>query len=150
MPIRGIQFYSRVEWGDFYDANIIIHNVEAESSFRFVPITRNTHLGTIKRLGYKFEATLYIPYNKLNDNDLNFIFQEVLKGRYSIFLILGNRRGYTETNYTPPQAINTTDGMLINISNNSLNHSIEIEQIEYRPRIVLRLFGFIKTLPNVS
>lgn len=48
MPIRGIQFFSQVEWGDPYDANIIIHNLEVESSFRLFPITRNTHLGTIK------------------------------------------------------------------------------------------------------
>lgn len=79
MPIRGIQFFSQVEWGDPYDANIIIHNLEAESSFRLSPITRNTHLGTIKRLGYRFEATLYIPYNKLYDNNLDFILEEVLK-----------------------------------------------------------------------
>ena len=145
MPIRGIQFYSQVEWGDPYDANIIIYNLEAESSFRISPITRNTHLGTIKRLGYKFEATLYIPYNKSYDN-LNFIFEEVLKGRYSFILILGNVKGWMPNDHTPPIAINSTFGMKLIISNYSTNHSIEIETVEYRTRIVLKIFGFVRKL----
>lgn len=149
MPIRGIQFFSQVEWGDPYDANIIIHNLEAESSFRLSPITRNTHLGTIKRLGYRFEATLYIPYNKLYDNNLAFILEEVLKGRYSLSLILGTSRGWTENGYTPPKAINSTYGTRMSISSFSMNHSIEIESVEYRPRVVLRLFGFVKRLSEI-
>ncbi|HPD33977.1 MAG TPA: hypothetical protein PKV40_06525 [Candidatus Kapabacteria bacterium] len=149
MPIRGIQFYSKVEWGDPYDANIIIHNLEAESSFRLSPITRNTHLGTIKRLGYKFEATIYLPYNKLQDNNLNFIFEEVLKGRYSISLLLGNAKGFTENQYEAPIPINTTSGLTFRLSNHNTNHSIEIESVEYRPRVVLRLFGFVKRLLEI-
>lgn len=68
LPIRAVEFYSQVDWGDPYDANIVIYSLEAESSFNIIAVTRNTHLGTIKRLGYKFEATLYIQYYSFVEN----------------------------------------------------------------------------------
>jgi hypothetical protein len=92
---------------------------------------------------------LYLPYNKLYDNNLDFILEEVLKGRYSISLILGTSRGWTENGYTPPKAINSTYGTRMSISSFSMNHSIEIESVEYRPRVVLRLFGFVKRLSEI-
>ena len=149
MPIRAVEFYSQVDWGDPYDANIVIHNLEAESSFNINAVTRNTHLGTIKRLGYKFEATLYIPYDRLGENTLDFIFEEILKGRYTLNLILGTARAWTQNGYDPPKAINSTSGMKISISNYALNHSIEIESVEYRPRVVLKLYGFVKRLNEI-
>jgi hypothetical protein len=149
MPIRAIEFYSELEWGDPYDANVVIHNLEAESSFSITSVTRSTHLGTIKRLGYKFEATLYIPQNRLSQIDLAYIFEEVLKSRYSIALVLGTARAWTENGYEPPAAINSTSGMKISISNFAMNHSIDIESVEYRPRVVLKLFGFVKKLNDI-
>lgn len=149
MPIRAVEFYSQVDWGDPYDANIVIHNLEAESSFNVTAITRNTHLGTIRRLGYKLEATLYIPYNRIGDNGLDFIFEELLKGRYSVTLILGTARGWTQNGYDPPKAINSTGGMKISISNYAMNHTIEVESVEYRPRVVVKLFGFTKRLNEI-
>ena len=149
LPIRAVEFYSLVDWGDPYDANIVIHNLEAESSFNIIAVTRNTHLGTIKRLGYKFEATLYIPYNNLAENSFDYIFEEVLKGRYTLSIILGTARAWTENGYNPPIAINSTAGMKISISNYALNHTIEIESVEYRPRVVLKLFGFVKRLNDI-
>lgn len=153
MPIRGVQFYSQVSFGDPYDANIILHNLESESSLRIIPITRNTHLGTIRRLGYKLEVTLYIPYNKLNTNDgyelINSL-EEILKSRYTVSLIFGTAKGFTSGGYTPPAAINSTYGLKITTATYAMQHSVEIETIEYRPRIILRLFGFVKNLLDLQ
>lgn len=150
MPLRAIEFYSQIDWGDPYDANVVIHNFEAESSFKISPVSRNTHHGTVRRLGYNFEATLYLPYNKLGENSFDFIFEELLKGRYSIVLCLGFAKGWSENGYIAPMAINTTYGMKVAISNFSMNHTIEIESVEFRPRVIIRLFGFFKRFNNIN
>ena len=151
MPIRAVELYSDTEWGDIYDANLVIHNLEAESSFRIVPITRNTHWGTIRRLGYKIEANLYVPYNDYGfDYFFDYYFEDLFKSRYSLNLILGKAKAWTENGYDPLPVINSEHGMKISISNYSLNHSIELETVEYRPRTIIRLYGFVKKLNEIT
>lgn len=152
MPIRCVTFHNRIFNGEFYiDSDMTFYNLESESNLRIIPITRDTHWGTIKRLGYKFEATLYVPYNKLNISydgyDLINVLENIFKGRYTIILDLGTAQHLPD--YTPPVAINSTWGMKIK-SDYNINHSIEIETVEYRPRIILRIFGFIRKLSDIE
>lgn len=144
LPIRGIQFYKRIEWGDDIDVNVLIYGVESESSFRLMPITRPNHLGGIATLGYKLEATIYLPYNKLEE--MKDIFNLLLQGRYTLTLLLGNAVGYAEATITPPAVVNATGSAKIQTAVNSVSHTFEIESVDYRPRLKIGLTAFSKNI----
>lgn len=153
MPIRGIllqQFDPDDKEISVYNVNLAINNLEAESNFKITPITRNTFWGQTKTLGYKAEASIYIPYNEYQTNNLRTIFENVLIHNYHISLYLGTAKP-TITGYNPPNPINSTAGMIINFYRSGYNpsHTIEIESVEYRPRMILKLSQFLPDIRQI-
>ncbi len=153
MPIRSIlmqQFDPNDKDVSVYNATLVINNLEAESSYRIAPITRTTFLGQTKTIGYKFEATLYIPYNEYQTNNLRSILENVFIYDYLITFFLGTYKP-TISGYNPPEPVNSTAGMSINFYRNGYNpsHTLEIESVEYRPRLILRLYQFLPDIRNI-
>lgn len=153
MPITSIllqQFDPDGAEVSIYNVNLAITNIEAESNYRMSPITKKTFLGKTKTLGYMAEATIYIPYNEYQTNNLRTIFENVLIHNYQIVLFLGTSKP-TISGYNPPEPINSTAGMLINwyYSGYNPSHTIEIESVEYRPRMILKLSQFLPKLSNI-
>ncbi|MFA5432100.1 MAG: hypothetical protein WC319_04410 [Candidatus Paceibacterota bacterium] len=154
MPIRSIvlqQFDPDDKDISVYNVNLAINNLEAESNFKITPITKNTFWGQVKTLCYRVDATVYIPYNEYQTNNLRTIFENVLIYDYLMFFYLGKAEP-TISGYNPPDPINSTAGMIINFYRNGYNpsHTIEIESVEYRPRMILRISQLLPDIRNIT
>lgn len=149
LPLRAVQFFSKVEWGDKADVNLIIYNLEAESDFKITPVTRINDRGVSILLGYKFEATLYIADNSIFDS-LALLFEEMLKDRYNFNLVFGNSKAWSAETYDAPTNINSTGNLQIQLNNSNTTHIAEIEYIELRPRIKITVQSFVKSLSEIS
>jgi hypothetical protein len=137
MPIRTADFYIYEE-----HKHVIIEQLEQESSYHITPVTRNTSKGTNVTLGYNLEASIYVPHNAYNNNGL---LQELtaMPENELVFLYLnvGYGNGYVSP---PPKPINFTKGMTVFFYD--IKPEIEIESVEYRPRLIIRIKTFSKNL----
>lgn len=133
-----------------YNVNLVITNLEAESNYRFSPITKTTFTGNTITLGYKFEATIYIPYNEYHTNNLRTILENVIIYDYILTISLGTYNSVV-SGYNPPEPVNSTAGLWINLYRKGYNpsHTIEIESVEYRPRMIIRFNQFLPDLRNI-
>lgn len=153
LPITSIllqQFDPEGKDVSVYNANLVITNLEAESSYRFPPITKTTFTGKTITLGYKFEATIYIPYNEYHTNNLRMILEKVFIYDYILTISLGTYNSVV-SGYNPPEPVNSTAGLFINLYRKGYNpsHTIEIESVEYRPRMIIRFNQFLPDLKNI-
>ncbi len=150
IPINGVRICKH---GDGIEDIIYIHNIEAESSYSIVPVTRQDHYRNNRTLGYIITVTVYIAHNLLINvpdgepdiiQELNNIWSPGVK-YYHFILMLG------DSSINPPSSgyINTSKnkGMWIELRNPVLN--LEIESIEYRPRLIIRTNYFTKALLGV-
>lgn len=162
LPIRAASFVDNLhlEQTDFF-------LLEAESNYKISPVTRQIYLGGNVTLGYNAEVNLYVPINFFNwYNSSMMIRLEKLKGRtINSKLVLGNYEPTDSGWSNPPdeigdftfplnentqtKIINATDKMIIDFGNN-LTFNYEIEGVEYRPRVIIHLSGFIKSTINIS
>ena len=146
MPLVGVQFREETSFGDPTDDNIIIYNLEKESSVKMNAVGRKTGQGSKIQLGYMLDATLYIPYNtstwmgQLPD----IILGTANNKAYTTVFLFGNASGYTSPTVEAPEVINSTNGLMMHINCRRLRYLKEYESIEYRPRTILKITGFIK------
>ncbi|MBX3045289.1 MAG: hypothetical protein KIT33_12575 [Candidatus Kapabacteria bacterium] len=148
LPFTGIAFYKREEWGDNADANVVFHQLEGESSWSIKGIMKDTFWGGKKKIGYNVDVNVYLPFNS-DYESIKLTMDVVLKGRFSYSLLLGSAKA-SNIDYVPPAVINSTGACWIDISPADVNHSIEIEQVELRPRTIIRIQHFIKSLSDVT
>lgn len=141
MPIIRAMFYVYYE-----QRYIIIDHLEAESSYRISPVLRKNHYGNQKTLGYNYDFSLYVPHNLYNTNTLlNEL--EALKTKELVYLYLTIGSGGSYVPPKPMDAINYNAQQDIHFGNIKL--TIEIESVEYRPRMILRISGFKKNLEQI-
>ncbi len=156
LPIRAVSFY------DFDNAEgLHFFQIEAESSYKLLPITRPHYKGGNITVGFRAEANIYIANNPFNQYNADLIIRlEKLKGRYiHTQLILGLSEPNDTAWLYPPAEItghleyplqdhlrtkvmNATDKMIVDFDTN-LSFNYEIESVEYRPRLIIRLQGKI-------
>lgn len=158
MPVSFIAFCEATDSEEYTWHSFFV--LEKESAWNFKPITRPSFEGGSITLGYKFEGTFYIPQNQYSDNgilaELNaFIVNlgitassaaqaEGDRPRFELVLgdcevlssgALGLEDNLPSTIKVP--WINSTSAMRISLDNTSVTY--EIESIEYRPRMIIRV-----------
>lgn len=135
LPIRSLAIYLN-DTTDY----IAFEQLEKESSYNITPITKTNSFAEIITLGYKFELSCYLPYNLYHSNELLDKIELINNhSDNSGILRLGNS---SDIAYTQPEIINATSSMKIVINNIKLSY--EIEGVEYRPRMILKLSKIIK------
>lgn len=155
MPLRAITIFDNIN-------NLTLFQLEAESSYQIVPITRTNDEGGQKSIAYKLNATIYCPFNKpLDRNEEDFIgLLDKLKTNVSVTLALGDIETWSgfneeenETNitnlnyYLVTKPINCTGGGYIQTDANA-NITYEIESVEFRSRLIIRVQAFMRSLYN--
>ena len=159
MPIRAASFYypvtrivegEEVQGYDFLD----IYNIESESSYNIKPVIKpNFNNGGLVTLGYTVEVKLYISYNKFNDtvDEVSYKILDNLeyirKTGFDFQLIIGHAMPANTTHL--PKQINSTDGAWIDVGRFT-TLSWEIESVEFRPRIIINLNGFVKNYSDLE
>ena len=159
MPIRAASFYypvthivegEEVAGYDFLD----IYNIESESSYNIKPVTRpNFNIGGLVTLGFTVDIKLYLSYNKFNDTTGGVSYkilenlEYIRKAGFDFQLIIGHAMPAITTH--PPKQINSTDGAWIDVGTfTTLNW--ELESVEYRPRIIININGFVKNFSDLE
>jgi len=138
MPITRAQFYIYNE-----QKYIIIDQIEAESSYQISPIQRKTHSGKQKTLGYNYEVNLYVPHNLYWASTLLEELEALnSKELVQLYITIGSGGSYIPPK--PTISINYNSQQIIFFHDIKL--TIEIESVDYRPRAILRISGFKKSL----
>jgi hypothetical protein len=148
LPFTGIAFYTREEWGDSSDTNVVFHQLESESSWNIKALMKDTFWGGKKKLGYNVDVNVYLPFNT-DYESIKLAMDTILKKRFSYALLLGSAKA-SSVDYTLPEMINTDGAAWIDFTPTDINHAIEFEQVELRPRLIIRIQHFIKSLSEVS
>lgn len=148
LPFTGIAFYTREEWGDNADANVVFHQLESESSWSIKAIMKDTFWGGKKKIGYNVDVNVYLPFNS-DYEGIKLTMDVILKGRFSYSLLLGSAKA-SNIDYVPPAVINSDGAGWVLFTPDNINHALEFEQVELRPRLIIRIQHFIKSLSEVS
>ena len=142
-PITAIKIYKTV-------GSLVIFHPEAESSYRIVAKTRTNDTGSQVTLGYTIESTFYIPYNDYKSSglisSLNALSAEEL-GVVAVKVYTGTAYPSEVTN--PPKVINSEGGMQFMLSSDMVRINFEIESIELRPRLLIKVNGFVRDLTRI-
>lgn len=138
LPITRAMFYIYNE-----QRYIIIDQLEAESSYRINPVLRKNHFGKQKTLGYNYEVNLYVPHNLYWSSTLLEELEALnTKELVYLYLIIGSGGSYVPPK--PMDAVNFNSQETIGFFGIKL--AIEIESVEYRPRAILKITGYMKNL----
>ena len=145
LPIRCLQLRD-VLTSEYF----IVYNIEQESSVSFTPKTQAHFLGGEIHLGFGVELSIVIPHNTFDEENGMIDFFEKIKGtRPDTHLFFGySAPSWGVPIQVPYSVINATGGMLFHFEQN-LTFSYEITYVEFRPRAILHLKGFIKDLTKV-
>jgi hypothetical protein len=159
MPIRAVTFYDEEN-----SEGLHFFQIESESSWRITPVQRPHYQGGQIIIAYKCELTIYIPNNAFQHQSWKLINRlDKLNNRYiKTQIILGNKEIWdNQPDPQPPwftypldaqlttKIINATDEMELDFSDN-LMFNYEIEQVEFRPRLIIRPSGYIKSPTQVT
>ena len=142
LPIRAALFYDSTN-----DIALNFFQIEAESSIGFLnPIKEPHYEGGDITIGYKIEPIFYIPENTFDLNSYELIdkLASFQNRKIELKVLLGNRDTWSRKpeGFVFPKSINSTAGMEIDYGTN-LTFNFEIEQIEFRPRLVIKPSGVI-------
>ncbi|MDQ1265842.1 MAG: hypothetical protein QG635_994 [Bacteroidota bacterium] len=146
LPMTGL-IISYSEDSDYTGEYTKLFNIEAESSWRLEPVKRMTSKGYEITLGYKLTASIYVPQNDyLTGIQSGGIFtriedtiQEISEGiRPNLFITLGE-----QSEDCPTNIINSNSAMGIDCGQDC-SFTYLIEQVEFRPRMIINITGFIK------
>lgn len=145
LPITAVDFYDGTNHLEFF-------YLEEESSLSLQSISLPHCKGGETSVGWRVEAKIIIPYNRLGSN---------LEGANPLTYLapLRNKRpetristGSAGTTLVPsptfPLIANTTDSLVWRFVRN-LTLTFDIEQVPFRPRTTITLAGFLKDLLNV-
>lgn len=136
---------------------VMFRQVEEESSFSLSPITRQTSRGGEVTVGYNFEATIYVPFNKfkydsalaeVNSTDaasMIAVLERIKNKRVTVSLILG-ASGFTSTDIL--KVINYTDESTVELGAKKCLLSYSITSLPLRPRLSIKITGFVKSIAD--
>lgn len=153
LPFTGIQFFT-FDVLDAIDTNLVFHRLESESSWSIKAVSKPTFWGGQRTLGYNVDINVYLPLNYGDFlSGLGALDTLVFKKHFTYQLLLGAAAATNiETvGYTPPATINNTgSGWLYITPPKQIDVAIEIESVEFRPRTIIRIQHFIKTLSSIT
>jgi len=163
LPIRAVSFYDNENAEGLH-----FFQIEAESSYKILPITRPHYKGGNITVGYKVEANIYVannPFNQYNYDLVNRL--EKLKNRKIRTLLALGKIEPTDAAWAKPpeeyaghldfplqehlrtKVINATNKMVVDFGDN-LTFQYEIESVEYRPRLIIKMYGILDNPANIS
>ncbi len=146
MPINSVWIYKKYSALEQEDVSIYFNNPEADSNYKILAKNKTDMYGGNRLLGYMIDITAYFPYNdftadyvKLLDTLPN-IANEPNISFWQFVLFIGNNVPYSQDLHY----VNSTNSNYIKLTNPSI--SVEIESVELRPRISLKINQFINKL----
>ena len=157
LPIRAVAFNLVGETAGLY-----FYQIEKESSYNIRAVQRNHSSGGLITVGYKLEAIFYIMNNPFNhyNFDLPKTLESYRNQTVTTKILLGNV-GRTDTEWVNPpstnewftdpieaktrtKVINYTDKMIVDFGPNTI-FNYEFESVEYRPRLIIKVNGVLKS-----
>jgi len=141
LPIRAMQIIN--EDGFYLKA----YHLEEESSLNIDAKTVNHFLGGVIQLGFNIDATIIIPHNQYDEANGVIDFLETCKNkRLQTHLFFGLSAPYYTAPLTiPPTTANCLHGLVADFEK-LLTISYSINTVALRPRITVKLNGFVKNL----
>lgn len=158
MPLRGISLFHPAS-NNPDDGNTFTEfsNLEPESSFALRMITRVDSFGQERTVAYRWEITGYCPQNNYKDLLHRLEFLRRLKRGVDVQMLLGTEDGpqHSSPSLGP---INSNAGAWVSVGpiyslpdTNGIRFrfNYEIEGVEYRPRLIVKMSGLIHTLVSL-
>ena len=153
MPLRGATISDGIN-------SITFLQLEAESSYRISPTTRINDRGQPVTVAYEITATLYIPENNYGRNDwLNYELSRFIGKPVNVSLPLGTAINWANKPSTLTDFNDVLHTKVINASSpevaawrhyintgNGAYITVEIESVELRPRMIIRVTATVKSL----
>lgn len=152
LPLRSVTFSDAFAGSDRAN-DFALFELESESSYSLMPILRSDDRGGQRTLGYRVDATIFSPHNKLSDNGILDKLEYFSKKRrvqgasasdhYHATLTLGINDTTSElkggsTNSTGKQSIT-----LCNLNGN-VGLSWSVESLEFRQRLKISITSNFK------
>ena len=144
LPLRAAQFMK-------VDATYLkCYHVEEESSFDITPKVIADYKGGEICLGFNIEVSLVLPHNYFDENPGVMDLLESFKGtRPDTHIFFGTSAPFFSVPLEiPPHVINATDGFECHLEK-ICTFSYEIRYIQFRPRLTIKLKGFVADLTKV-
>lgn len=139
------------------DVNYIrFRQIEEESSFTLTPITRASNRGGEVVVAYRFEATIYVPFNKFKYNaalaetnstdaeSMIAVLERIKNKRVHVSIALGDVNDGTGLE----KSINSTDGSWLRLGAKKASLSYSITSLPLRPRLAIKIIGFTKSIAD--
>lgn len=144
-PIRGVSFWYTKD-GDSEFTSLVIDHLESESSYKIDAMTKTSSLGRTITYGYKFEATLYVPFN---ESDIIDDLEEAMSYNVQIHIALGKTVIAAMEPYTAPKHYNATGSGEIVIPTGKAQISFNVESAEFRPRTIINIVYYTSKLSDI-
>lgn len=144
LPLRAAQFMK----GD--GTYLKCYHIEEESSFDLIEKNISHYQSGEICLGHTVEASLVIPHNYFDENPGLVDLLESFKGtRPDTHLFFGKSVPFFSAPLEiPPHVINATDGFEVHLEK-ICTFSYEIRYVHLRPRLTIKLKGFVEDLTKV-
>jgi hypothetical protein len=150
MPLKSIKFYNSATPTD--EHTFTLFYPEQESSWKATKVEVPHSEGGTKVLGWNLDFTLYIPHNdfSLNNSNKPQKFVDYFRAKSKNIKSTSDDNHYHVMIYLGDSANSTgsLDLFLCNY-NGRLSISYEMEQVEFRPRMILYINYFQKTLDSI-
>jgi len=147
MPITAL----KMAWNDGTDdVTVALHHLESESSFQITPVTRRNDVGANVVIMWLFDATLYIPHNDYSSNGIVDLLNDSMSHSVAYTLYLGEPGAPLILGYLNPNYVNSdaSGGISVSTANENAAHTFEIESVEYRPRIKMKITANSKDISD--
>lgn len=154
MPIRAVSIKSA-----YLDMALHFFKLENESSYAFRPVQINKTNGTVVTVGYNIEINLVIASNDFTRDygggiTLQYLLKLFSNNRVRCQIAIGDQSTWDLKDGTVDlvghlEAINSTKGMIVD-TGEFLNFSYEIESVEMRPRLLIKMNGVTHNISTLS
>ena len=137
----------------FYNSDFTsFSNIEAESSYRYSPITRPNSKGGQRFLGYRIEIktnvphTVYIDETTYGESMLTRL-NTLTQNRHDVQLLLGKRVVALPAEHRG-ETVNATEGLWLEF-HRLLRMTYEIESVPFKPRLIITHTGIVPKINMV-
>lgn len=137
----------------FYNSDFTsFSNIEAESSYRYSPITRANSKGGQRFLGYRVEIKTYVPHTVYIDEttygeSMLTRLNTLTQNRHDVQLLLGKRVVALPAEHRG-ETVNATEGLWLEF-HRLLRMTYEIESVPFKPRLIITHTGIVPKINMV-
>lgn len=143
LPITGIEMVKQLESGNTF---INLHNPELDSNYKILSKAKTDMYGGSRLLGYLVDITVYFPYNNFSADYVQFLdsLPNMQQEEGFMELVFTLKLGKHVSQEPEVNYVNSTSTANITLVNPSI--TVDIESVELRPRIAIKVNQFVKSL----